>query len=326
MGTVIGVFSGKGGVGKTTLVANLATSLTKNFNKKVVVLDSNFSTSHLGLHFGLYEDPKVTIREVISKKLSPTTAFFIHPSTGVRLIPAALRGTVDDTTTKGLDNVVRQLREDNDVVIVDAAPGLGREVLAAMKSVDEALIVATPDLPSVSDAMKTANLIKKIDGRINVLGVIMNRVKNEKYELTRKEVESASNLDSITQIPEDGRIPESIAKGIPVTELYPNANASVAFNRLSAALIGQAYEPKGFTYALKKMLGIVKTKDEFVNMPARKNKEPMKADAKFSKIAREKLGAAKTGTGRARNSEMKSRLNMKIKQKLKERGIDYGSQ
>jgi len=322
LGTVIGVFSGKGGVGKTTLVANLATSLTKNFNKKVVVLDSNFSTSHLGLHFGLYEDPKVTIREVVSKRLSPTTAFYIHPSTGVRLLPAALRGAIDDTTMKGLGNVVRQLKEDNDVVIVDAAPGLGREVLTAMKSVDEALIVATPDLPSVSDALKTANLIKKIDSKINVLGLVVNRVRNEKYELTRKEIESASNLDSITHIPEDEKIPESIAKGVPVTELHPNADASIAFNRLSAALIGQTYEPRSISYSLKKMFGL--TKEEVVKIPMRRDE--MKKELKISKSGREeKISARKIKIHKSKNSEIKSRLNMKLRQKLKERGIDYGS-
>jgi len=339
VGKVIGVFSGKGGVGKTTLVANLATSLTKNFNKKVVVVDSNFSTSHLGLHFGLYEEPKVTLRDVILENESLVSAFYIHPSTGVRLIPAPISGSLDEVVVNGLANVVEQLKEDNDIVILDAAPGLGREVITTMKSIDEALIIATPDIPSITDALKTTNLIKKVNDKINISGVIVNRVRNEKYELTRKEIESACNTNVVTHIPEDSKVPESIAKGVPLIELHPYSKASVAFGRLAAAMVGQTYEPRSFVYALMKLLGIVK--EGYVKIPPRIERQQRVKKVRLKKDEEEKQTKQQKEKGKGREkedemedvkklheeveesikSDIKKRLAMKIKEKLREKGV-----
>ena len=63
-GKIIGIISLKGGVGKTSSVANLGAVLASEFNKKVLVVDANFSAPNLGLHLGLVE-PKVTIHDVL---------------------------------------------------------------------------------------------------------------------------------------------------------------------------------------------------------------------------------------------------------------------
>jgi len=351
MGKVIGVFSGKGGVGKTTLVANLATSLAKVFNRHVVVIDSNVSTSNLGLHFGLYEDPSLTLREVLLRKVAPTSALYIHPSTGVRLLTSPLKG-IDGVSLKGIGKCVDNLCRNCDIVIVDAAPGLGREVIAAVECADAAMVVATPDIPSVTDAMKTINLIRKVGKNIEILGLVVNRVRNEKYELTRKEIESACNVNVITHIPEDAKIPESIAKGTPVVELHPYTKASISFNRLAAAMIGEAYEPNSFMYTLMKMLGVVK--DEIVRMPsisehrsraklafesesedAEAEEEGEKEEKKEKKEKREKeekkeepeeeiraVRKLQREVDKSVKSDVKKILAMKIKKKLRERGIE----
>jgi len=336
MGRVIGVFSGKGGVGKTTFVANIGVSL-KKFNKNVVVIDSNFSTSHLGLHLGLYEDPKVTLREVLLKKASPTSALYIHPTTGLRLLPSPLNGYYNGTNLKDVENVVKQLKKDNDFVIVDAAPGLGREVVAVLGCIDEAIIVVTPDIPSVTDALKTINLIKKVNDDIDILGLVVNRVRNEIHELTKAEIESACNIKVITYIPEDGRIPESIAKGVPVVQLHAYSKASIALNSLSAAIIGENYEPTNFIYKLMKMLGVIK--EEFVTIPkisSREEKEEKyersKKSTRFRKMEREEtergeeeirdIKKLRRDVSESIKSDIKNRLDMKIKEKLRERGIE----
>jgi len=352
---VIGVFSGKGGVGKTTLVANLSASLSKNFNKKIVAIDSNISISHLGMHLGLYEDPKVTLREVLLKKASPMSALYIHPSTGVRLLPSPLNSSFDGISLRGIENVVDQLSRDNDIVIIDAAPGLGREVIAAAECIDDAIIVATPDIPSVTDALKTINLIKRINDDINILGLVVNRVRNERYELTKNEIESACNINVITHIPEDVKIPESIAKGSPVVDIHPYSKASIAFNRLSAALIGQNYEPNNLLYKLMKMAGFAK--EDFVKIPfmndvirseQKKKKKPKVVKIK-DEVEREEAGEEKSEDEEeneeeeveARDvkklrrevdesikskpyakSDIRKRLAMKIKERLGERGIE----
>jgi len=247
----LGVLSGKGGVGKTTIVANLGATLTKYFNKKVMLLDGNIKASHLGLHLGLYSDLPTTLQDVLSKNVPLTYATFIH-QTGIRLIPTPLNGEVSNISR--LKEVVKRLEDKYEAVILDCAPGLGKEVVTIIKAIDEAAVVTTPDVPAIADALKTINLLDRFKKKN--LGIIVNRVKNEKYELTTEEIESTCNCKIICKIPEDRRVPESIAIGMPVTIRYPRSPASISLKKLAANLIGEIYAPESFLDKVKRFLGI----------------------------------------------------------------------
>lgn len=256
MGIAIGALSGKGGVGKTTVVANMGIILTRTFKKNVIIVDSNITTSHLGLHFGLYNDLPVTLKDILSKRIPISYAIFIHPETGIRILPAPLSG--GNVKFTKLNKIIKQLKKDYEIVILDCAPGLGREAVSAAKSIDEAFVVTTPELPAITDALKTINLLEKLNKKI--LGIVLNRVKKEKYELTINEIESTCNHKVIAVIPEDDKVPESIANGKPIVLSHPNSAASVNIKRFAASLIGEEYIQKGFWYSLKKMLGLIKSK------------------------------------------------------------------
>ena len=88
----IGILSGKGGVGKTTLTSNLGAAMTRVFGKRVVIVDSNVRTSHLGLHLGLYEDLPLSLRDVLNNDVHPAYAIYVHPQTGIRVLPSTLGG------------------------------------------------------------------------------------------------------------------------------------------------------------------------------------------------------------------------------------------
>ena len=234
------MFSGKGGVGKTTLVANLGASLANDFHKNVVIFDSNLHSSHLGLHFGLYEDLPVTLREVLKKRTPIMQAVYIHPATGVRIVPAPLDGEGLDLTVEKCRGLLGKVRDNYDVVILDCAPGLGKEVLVPMQAVDEAIVISTPDIAAVTDAMKTIEILKKF--KKNVIGLVINRYTNQKYELTPQEISSTTNYSIIRTIPEDSKIPDSVSKGSPVVISYPNSSVSRAFKQLAAFLINEPYK------------------------------------------------------------------------------------
>lgn len=248
--TVIGVLSGKGGVGKTTLVSNLGAALASDFNRKVLIVDSNVKTSHLGLHLGIYEELPVTLKEVLQKKVPVLYAVFLHPETGLRLLPAPIKG---DMSLKSMDDVVKELKASYNPIIIDCAPGLGKDVLIAAKAIDKALLITTPDLPSVTDLLKTINLLKRL--KKDVMGVVLNRVTNEKYELTVEEVESTCGHKVVAAIPESNKIPYSIAQGLPLAARSDCA-AAVEFKKLAASLIGKEYRPVGFWYRLKRFFDI----------------------------------------------------------------------
>jgi len=240
---VIGILSGKGGVGKTTLVANIGTALAMEFKKKALVVDSNVKTSHLALHFGVYDEFPVTLREVLANKVPPMHAIYVHPASGLRMLPAPMR---NDSELQRLDDVINSLRSAYDLILVDCAPGLGSDVIIAAKAIDRALIVTTPDLPAFTDALKTMDLMKRL-GK-DILGIVLNRVRGEKYELTREEIEQACGHRVIAVIPETAKIPESIAAGSPL--VMGSSSQAVEFKRLAASLIGETYAQPGFVARL----------------------------------------------------------------------------
>jgi len=244
---VIGIVSGKGGVGKTTITANLGAALAHDFNKRALVIDSNVKTSHMGLHFGMYDEFPVTLREVLHRNVPPMHAIYVHPASGLRILPAPIK---DDSVLHSMDDVVNQLRAAYDLILIDCAPGLGSDVIIAAKAADKAIIVTTPDLPAFTDALKTIDLMKRL-GK-TVLGIVLNRVRGERYELTIEEMEQASGQKILAVIPETAKIPESIAAGSPLV-IDSDSPAAIAFKRLAADIAGERYVQPGVFYRLARV-------------------------------------------------------------------------
>jgi septum site-determining protein MinD len=240
MSQTIGVLSGKGGVGKTTVVINLAAALVSEFGKRVILLDSNINSSHLGLHLGIYEDPPVTIREIMKKRLPISSGIYVHSATGIKIIPTPLNGEGMNLKVSSLKKLMKKLSAEHDFVIIDCPPGLGKDATTAVSSIDAALIVTTPDLPSVADALKTINLLNK--ARKKVLGVVVNKKRSVKYELTVQEIETTCGANVIGVVPDDKHVPESVSEGLPVVMFSPHSNASIAFKKLAANLLGVEYQ------------------------------------------------------------------------------------
>lgn len=251
MSRVIGILSGKGGVGKTTIAINVGAALASHFQKRVLVVDTNVNTPHLGMHAGLNQDLPVTLGEVLNENTPATNAIYVEPLTGVRLITAPLeRGKLSFTPAK-IRSITRKFARDYDLILLDCSPGLGKEVVTSVSAIDAAIIVTTPDFPSLIDAWKTSNLLERMGKR--VIGIVVNKRKGEKYELTRSEIESTCASKVLATVPEDDYVPRGISKGIPVVVLSPNSKASKVFKQLAGVLIGQDYRP---TTLIERIVGL----------------------------------------------------------------------
>src|SRR3989338_3632160 len=110
---IIGFISVKGGVGKTTSVANLGFILANNFKKKVLVVDGNFSAPNLALHFGFVK-PQYTLHDVLDGKVNIRKAIYEH-SSGMHLLPSSLISKKVDYTKFGKH--LAGLRSFYDVII-----------------------------------------------------------------------------------------------------------------------------------------------------------------------------------------------------------------
>ena len=230
----IGIVSGKGGVGKTTTVSNLGVVLSYYLGRKTIVADANLLTANLGIHLNLLYPP-VTLADCLKGEIPINKIIYPHPS-GLNIIPSSIvmNEILDDTI---LRKVMDSIKGQFDFVIFDSSPGLGKETSSVVKAADELIVITTPDLPSVSDTAKAVKIAEDMD--VPVLGIIINRVRGYKYELTQHEIEKICKCTTIATIPEDKKVPESIAFKNPVVLYSPNSPAARAFKTLASELSGR---------------------------------------------------------------------------------------
>lgn len=231
------IASSKGGVGKTTTAINLGTALTI-FGRDVIVVDANLSTPNVALYLGAANVP-ITLHDVLRKNKKITDALYMH-SHGLKIIPASQSikdaGKVDYNKLTGL---IKSLSGMADFVIIDSPAGLSDEAINAIKMGDEILVVSTPDLPAISDALRTIKKAKEHSK--NVSGVILTRVYDDELELSKKDVEAILETPVIAIIPEDETMRESVQMKNPITHTHPNAPSSLGYKNLAAKILGEKY-------------------------------------------------------------------------------------
>lgn len=237
---IISVLSGKGGVGKTTVVVNLGAALASVFKENVAIIDCNISTSHLSLYMGMYQCP-VTLNHVLRGEADITEATYLHPS-GVKVIPASLSlKDLNGADISLLQSVLRNLVQHVDIIILDAAPGFTRETWAVMQASEEILFVTLPQVPAAVDIIRCRDMLAEV-GAKKELGIVLNMVAKKNYELSKKDVEHMTDLPVIASIPQDTNILRSLGMKAPVVTYKRNAPASIEFIKLAAGVAG--YHPK----------------------------------------------------------------------------------
>ncbi len=237
MTRIIAVASGKGGVGKTTVVSNLATALA-HFRKSVVAIDANLTTSNLGLHLGIPLYP-VTLNDVLNGKARVKDALYYH-SAGFRVIPGnvSLTKLMVPQSNKLLD-VFYKLAGDADFVLIDTAAGLGKEALETIKAADEVITVTNPEMPALTDALKLSKIARGFE--TDNVGVIVNRIKNMPHEVPLERIGEFLGLPVIGRIHEDNSVGRSIASRQPVVLHSPNSISAQQIKAIAAGLIGEKY-------------------------------------------------------------------------------------
>ncbi len=239
MGLSITIASGKGGVGKTTLAANLGVALAE-FDKDVTILDADIEMANLELHLGM-EGMKTTLHDVLSGDASVKDAIYEGPC-GIKVIPAGISlDGLRKADPERLENVLSDLLRTTEILILDAPAGLGRSVVTALAAGQELLLVVNPEISSMSDALKTKIVAKKLGA--HVLGVVLNRGGHDKTDLTIQEVEVILEAKVLAVIPEDPEIRRSSAFGQPVVLRSPDSPAAIAIKKLAADMIGEKYIP-----------------------------------------------------------------------------------
>jgi len=233
----ISIVSGKGGVGKTTVTANVACCLTA-LGYDTIVMDMNLTTPHLGLQLGVSLAPK-TLHDVLRGDVDIFKAVYPHPL-GFRFIPGSIAlNDLTNVDTSRLPEVLSSLSNTSDFLLLDSAPGFGKEAMLSLQAAEDILIVTNPEMPSVIDALKAKEMAEKLGKK--TIGVVLNRVKRRPSELKRYEIESILEQPVIAEIPEDENVTKAIALKLPVVELSPKSPAAVEITKLAYFLAGRTY-------------------------------------------------------------------------------------
>jgi len=236
---VVAVTSGKGGVGKTQIVANLSVSLAE-LDRKVVVMDGDFGLANLDIIFGLA--PRHHIGHVLCGGHAMSDICVQGPA-GVKVIPSGngLQALSDLTRAqrKRLAEEFARLDADTDYLLVDTAAGISRNVIDLLLASDEVVVVSTPESPAIIDAYAVIKIILAEAPDKNIQAVVNCAESASEAEEVFRQINSVvqrflgREIEYLGHIERDARVVEALRDRMPVTHRFPDAPASRCFRDLA---------------------------------------------------------------------------------------------
>lgn len=250
---VLSVSSGKGGVGKTAVVANIGLSLARS-GHKVLILDADLGLANIDVVFGL--TPRYNLNHFFSGEIDLDSLIVKGPY-DVSILPAGsgLQSFIQldsDQKLKLLDGL-DSLTDHFDFLLVDTEAGISENVTYFNTAAQEILLVTTPDPTAITDVYALMKLLstRYHEKHFNLI-VNMVRGEDEALDVYRKLSIVANryldiSIDYFGSIPFDQQMADAIRKQQPFLELYANSPAAKAFVDLSerVATITSLRNPKG---------------------------------------------------------------------------------
>jgi septum site-determining protein MinD len=234
-GISVCIASGKGGVGKSTICANLGIALSQ-LGVKTIIVDADLEGASIALIFGVsFNAP--SLHDCLSGKIDiDDVVFKVQDNSGLELVVGSIRvEALKDIQSELFKDVVTDLSKRYEIVLIDTPAGLGIDAVTAISACDAMLLIVTPDILSVANALKTKVIGEKLGCRI--LGIVVNRVGGE-YDIPLEYLEDLCGLKVVGEIKEDKEVRKSLLEGKLLLFHSPNSPASQGIKRLALDLIG----------------------------------------------------------------------------------------
>lgn len=246
---ITAITSGKGGVGKTFIAANLAAALARQ-GQRVLVLDADLGLANLDVVLNLF--PKITLHDVFSGKAVLADA--ILPAPGGFSVLLAGSGMVEYSrmtpeVREQLQKVIDEVAPQFDHVLLDTGAGISDVVLYTVSLAHDVLIVATPEPTSLTDAYATIKVLANTQGR-RVVKLVVNQVRRPGEGRTVRQqlqqvvdryvspaLDSAVRLDLVGEVPSDAAVREAVIKRQLMLEHMPGTPASLGIVALATKMI-----------------------------------------------------------------------------------------
>ena len=246
---VMAVTSGKGGVGKTLLPANLAVLGAKR-GKRVLIIDADLGLANVEIVFGV--KPKRHVGDLLNPDVAADDVL-IEVRPGIHILPAA--SGIQQLTQLGQDEKLRLiatldgLAERFDLVLIDSGAGIGDNVLFFVGVAQEIVLVVTPEPTSLVDAYAAVKVLSQQVG-IKDFGVVVNSVVDEMVarDVFQKLVGLTDRFLSVRirhlgYVTRDENVHRAVMAQKPITDLFAMAPASRALTLIADRLFKSAPPP-----------------------------------------------------------------------------------
>lgn len=241
---VLSITSGKGGVGKTAVVSNVAVALAEK-GLKVLIIDADLGLANIDVVLGL--SPPFNLNHFFSGERTLTEVMFEGPH-GIRILPAGsgvqqytrLDGQLKMRLIESLD----ALEEEFDVVLIDTEAGISDNVTYFNVAAQDILVVTTPEPTAITDAYALMKLLStQYHQKRFLLAVNSVRGADEGLDVFEKLTMVSGRyldifLDYLGCIPFDKKMHESVRQQQVIIDLYPDSKCAKSFTELAENLMG----------------------------------------------------------------------------------------
>ncbi|MEA1962223.1 MAG: septum site-determining protein MinD [Bacillota bacterium] len=254
------VTSGKGGVGKTTTVANVSTGLAQ-LGHKVVVMDLDIGLKKLDLILGLENRVIYDIVQVVEGECSLKQALVKDKRfPELYMLPAAQTRNKDDISSEQVQVICDELRKDFDYIFIDCPAGIEQGFRNAVAAADKAIVVTNPEVSAVRDADRIIGILES--AQFKDIKLLVNRIRPDMVRngdmLSIEDLTEHLCIDLLGVVPEDKHVVISTNRGEPII-LDDHSMAGHAFKNIVQRLLGETIdimnlEDDGFWNRLKRNL------------------------------------------------------------------------
>lgn len=242
MGTALVITSGKGGVGKTTSSANIGTALAL-LDKKVCLLDLDIGLRNLDVVLGLSNRIIYDIVDVAKGRAKLHQALIKDKRFDEKLylLPAAQNTDKEALVPEDVTAIVTDLKEEFDFVIIDCPAGIESGFKNAIAGADGAIVVATPEISSVSDADRVVGLLEETEMQIAprlVINRIRRHMMNDGETMDVDEITKHLSVSLLGIVFDDDAVIKTSNAGEPIV-LDPKNSASQGYRNIARRLLGE---------------------------------------------------------------------------------------
>ncbi len=259
---IIAVASGKGGVGKTNISANLAITYAK-LGKKVVILDADLGLANVNVILGII--PKYNLYHVIRKQKTMKEIIY-ETEYGIRMIAGAsgfsrIANLTEDERQIFISSF--QTLSDADILIVDTSAGVSESVLSFLEAADDVIIVTTPEPTAITDAYGIIKVMSTEIERSDLsIKLIVNRTQSvtEGKKVATRVINIAGQflnqkIDYLGCVYDDTAVQNCVRKQKPFSIYEPKSKASICLERLVHRLENIEYrDGKGLNSFIRKFM------------------------------------------------------------------------